>query len=844
MVGEKRVRAGSGSTGGQVPTTKSPSVAKKGKSGRAVRACRGRTDVEIAESARKALASGSEGDSLSEASTSEEEEEEEAVLSSSASDAGEEDMDTDEKAGGRSLGAEAEAEVEAEEFEMVEVGDDSDEERAAAVAKEAKARRAQESLVAIETELSSLGYEREHDAALRPHVEKDWNVAARGAASPVAAGRTRKLRGMAEFTSRLRSDSVPAPKPVPEPAVEEAGHTASTASGEAAGSAASAGAQMGEGGAEAPRRSSRGHFLPRSKVESEEKAEAAGGAESSSEEEEEEALGMTAYERERLANIRRNNEFLVNLGAPRAPNPRRLARGCRHAAAADPRGAAGIDQLPAPAAKPQPNPRERKPKSRAARSPPPPRRMPSRRSARSAAGGGAAARRAAARREMADAEAERVELEEAGALEGEVAAELEARLARLRDEEAAAALQEEEEAAAAEARRAAEAYVASEDEAEAELEFEIDVGVARYTATYDQAVSASARAADLSGGVRGIAPVRGAEYRDEAFKRVYCMSFHPAGNLLAAAGHGGQAGVFGLSADLSNEDGAASIMSWRPHNSWIGEIQWLSGQEGHRTQLITASNDKTMVLWDCTTSAAAGRTRVPKKLLGAPHHFHTGGIFSMHEAGGDVVSAGKDGSVVHSRFIEGGWGLMQDFENLHGGAVIKCVRFRDAARGEVFASGGNDRSLRVTDARAQKGQGVVRVWEDASDAAVNFVQWSPSDQNMLLSAGFDRAISLWDLRATSNEPLHRLQGHHRVPGAGKVKGMHRAAFLAQGRYVITTGEKTDLISIYDVATGRAVSRGESDEGGTAVAVLEDQASCVLAVSGARSAIQLYSPLPA
>ena len=180
---------------------------------------------------------------------------------------------------------------------------------------------------------------------------------------------------------------------------------------------------------------------------------------------------------------------------------------------------------------------------------------------------------------MADAEAERVELEEAGALEGEVAAELEARLARLRDEEAAAALQEEEEAAAAEARRAAEAYVASEDEAEAELEFEIDVGRRALHRHLRPGGCRRARAQRTSraecGGSRRCGERSTAT---RAFKRVYCMSFHPAGNLLAAAGHGGQAGVFGLSADLSNEDGAASIMSWRPHNSWIGEIQWLSGR--------------------------------------------------------------------------------------------------------------------------------------------------------------------------------------------------------------------------------------------------------------------------
>jgi hypothetical protein len=39
--------------------------------------------------------------------------------------------------------------------------------------------------------------------------------------------------------------------------------------------------------------------------------------------------------------------------------------------------------------------------------------------------------------------------------------------------------------------------------------------------------------------------------------------------------------------------------------------------------------------------------------------------------------------------------------------------------------------------------------------------------------------------------------------------MHRATFFAGGRYVLSTGEKTDLISIYDVATGKM--RGEAVE---------------------------------
>ncbi|KAJ1469448.1 WD40-repeat-containing domain protein, partial [Baffinella frigidus] len=194
--------------------------------------------------------------------------------------------------------------------------------------------------------------------------------------------------------------------------------------------------------------------------------------------------------------------------------------------------------------------------------------------------------------------------------------------------------------------------------------------------------------------------------------------------------------------------------------------------------------------------------------------------------------------------------------------VVKCVRFQSTpgdadARTDVFASAGNDRNLRISDARV-KGAGVVKLFEDASDTSVNFVklfedasdtcvnfvQWSPADSNILFSAGFDRAICLWDIRSTSDKPLHRLEGHHRTPGGGKIKGMHRAAFLASGRFVITTGEKTKLISIYDVATGKTVSRGESDDGGTAVVVLEGGGSCVLAVGGSCSTVSLFTPLPA
>ena len=44
-----------------------------------------------------------------------------------------------------------------------------------------------------------------------------------------------------------------------------------------------------------------------------------------------------------------------------------------------------------------------------------------------------------------------------------------------------------------------------------------------------------------------------------------------------------------------------------------------------------------------------------------------------------------------------------------------------------------------------------------------------------------------------------------VPRDSRIKGMHRASFFAGGRYVVTTGEKTDLLSIYDVSTGTVIA---------------------------------------
>ena len=85
-----------------------------------------------------------------------------------------------------------------------------------------------------------------------------------------------------------------------------------------------------------------------------------------------------------------------------------------------------------------------------------------------------------------------------------------------------------------------------------------------------------------------------------------------------------------------------------------------------------------------------------------------GGIFSLHERGGRLVTASKDGTVVVSSL--GGTASLaavQRYDELHEG-VVKCARWREG--GGTFASCGNDRSVCVVDTRQPPAAGNLPSW--------------------------------------------------------------------------------------------------------------------------------------
>ncbi|EOD11159.1 hypothetical protein EMIHUDRAFT_215011 [Emiliania huxleyi CCMP1516] len=223
--------------------------------------------------------------------------------------------------------------------------------------------------------------------------------------------------------------------------------------------------------------------------------------------------------------------------------------------------------------------------------------------------------------------------------------------------------------------------------------------------------------------------------------------------------------VLGMPGQAGGE--CAELLSFKGHKGWVGNVQFAGDQ-----RLLSAANDGQLVLWDLS-KARGGRPRLISQL-----EPQSGGIFAMHEAGGRVLTASKDGTVALSMLADDCLRPGASWDELHSG-VIKSVCWRD---GNVFASAGRGGNLRVVDPRAG----------------------DPS-AGLLLSAGYDLQIKLWDARAPSR-PLHTLQGHV-APRVARQKGIFQPQFCAGGRYVVASGEGSEALSLYSAESGATLSRG-------------------------------------
>ena len=152
-----------------------------------------------------------------------------------------------------------------------------------------------------------------------------------------------------------------------------------------------------------------------------------------------------------------------------------------------------------------------------------------------------------------------------------------------------------------------------------------------------------------------------------------------------------------------------------------------------RRLLLTASNDKTVVLWD-VNKAANG---MPKAVT-RTDRLHASGIFSLDVVGTHILTAGKDARSVYSelRADSGEISVVRSFE-AHRSTVTKCARFRPALCGfapTVFADCGNDMCVCVLDLRSSSATPSIVIEGDASHGAViNSVAWHPTNEHILAS---------------------------------------------------------------------------------------------------------------
>jgi len=85
-----------------------------------------------------------------------------------------------------------------------------------------------------------------------------------------------------------------------------------------------------------------------------------------------------------------------------------------------------------------------------------------------------------------------------------------------------------------------------------------------------------------------------------------------------------------------------------------------------------------------------------------------------------------------------------------------------------------------------------------------------------------------------------LWGHCEGGKGGRVSSLYRPIFVNQGRQVATSGDKSHSLSLYDLSTGKATSRGLIGYQPTGIFGFPDEPRAPLCLATTK-AIRLYSP---
>ncbi|CAM9254255.1 unnamed protein product, partial [Ectocarpus fasciculatus] len=282
----------------------------------------------------------------------------------------------------------------------------------------------------------------------------------------------------------------------------------------------------------------------------------------------------------------------------------------------------------------------------------------------------------------------------------------------------------------------------------------------------------------------------------------------------------------------SDEAGDNVLMSFRAHNKWIGSARLLvSGSDGDSptVHVATCADDGIVKVWDaslCRTSHGVGKSRKPR-LACESREIHDKGIFCMDIFNDTTMLTGsKDKSVAITEIrishptVKVGHSSVQlrplSRFDVHSG-VVKTVAWQrpiyDTEAPRMFASGSIDNSVVIKDIRTNNNKADVIISGVYERGGVHTVQWSPEPEqsdHLLLTAGFGDSMKLFDIRkADSSTPLFVYTGHCRRNNNMKSNSvLQTPSFIPGKKCVATAGLGSDRISLYCTETGKCLSRGK------------------------------------
>eukprot|EP00904_Undaria_pinnatifida_P008596 jgi/Undpi1/4867/HiC_scaffold_19.g08220.m1 len=300
-------------------------------------------------------------------------------------------------------------------------------------------------------------------------------------------------------------------------------------------------------------------------------------------------------------------------------------------------------------------------------------------------------------------------------------------------------------------------------------------------------------------------------------------------SLLAAGGKGGVVALFSTQRSQDNEaaenaeleeeeEDERTLMNFKAHKGWVSAVRFLNSGDGGGgggggdayfagCRLLSSANDSVVKLWD-----TAKQHRGSPRLLCTADDLHPTrkGIFSMDSYGTRVATGSKDTTVAVASVTPTGMSFDRVLGDCGGSQafhekVVKGVSLRDES---TVASCGDDSNVRVSDLRSPSFFGVSHRLDGVHSGPCHSVRWHPRDANLLLTAGLDSTVKLHDLRRL-DAPLHVFRGHcpYALP---RPRAIHRPEFFPAGRggfNIITCGERSEKLSMYDAANGATVSRG-------------------------------------